>query len=367
MGIDDLIEKLDEIDLVNPYSMTASEKTPFLQDLMHSLTNFHHDNCIGYRNFTSLFNDFSNHPVNIDSIPFLPVRMFKQHDLFSVDRSLIFKTLNSSGTSGQSVSKIYLDATTAKRQSRILSSITKNFIGDARIPMVIADSNELFKDRTKLNARAAGILGFSVFGRNHFYCLDKDLNLLADGLIEFLDRHRDGPIFIFGFTFIVWQSLIQYAIKNQVKFDFGNQSILIHGGGWKKLEDQKVSNHEFKQSLHYHLGIKRVHNYYGMVEQVGSVFMECEYGYLHCPDYAEVIVRNPLNFDVLPYNIEGVIQVLSALPISYPGHSLLTEDLGTVHGVDDCGCGRNGKYFTVSGRMPLAELRGCSDTREVKI
>ena len=367
VGINDLIEKLDEIDLVNPYSMIASEKIPFLQDLMHSLTNFHYDNCLGYRNFTSLFNDFDNHPVNMDSIPFLPVRMFKQHDLFSLDKSFIFKTLSSSGTSGQSVSKIHLDVTTAKRQSKILSSITKNFIGDARIPMVIADSNELFKDRTKLNARAAGILGFSVFGRNHFYCLDKDLNLLVDGLIEFLDKHRDGPILIFGFTFIVWQSLIQYAIKNQVKFDFGSQSILIHGGGWKKLEDQKVRNREFKQALHDHLGIKRVHNYYGMVEQVGSVFMECEHGYLHCPNYAEVVVRDPLNFDVLPFNMEGVIQVLSALPVSYPGHSLLTEDLGTVHGEDDCGCGRKGKYFTVSGRMPLAELRGCSDTREVKI
>ena len=100
--INDLIEKLDEIDLVNPYSMTASEKIPFLQDLMHSLTNFHYNNCVGYRNFTSLF----NHPVNMESIPFLPVRMFKQHDLFSLDQSLIFKTLNSSGTSGQSVSKM---------------------------------------------------------------------------------------------------------------------------------------------------------------------------------------------------------------------------------------------------------------------
>jgi hypothetical protein len=365
--IDDLIVKLDKIDLVNPYSMTASEKIPFLQDLMHSLTSFHYNNCIGYRNFTRLFIDFGNHPVNMGSIPFLPVRMFKQHDLFSLDQSFIFKTLNSSGTSGQSVSKIHLDATTAKRQSKILSSITRSFIGNARIPMVVADSNELFKDRTKLNARAAGILGFSVFGRNHFYCLDKDLNLLVEGLIEFLDKHREGPIFIFGFTFIVWQSLIQYAIKNQVKFDFGNQSVLIHGGGWKKLEDQKVSNRKFKQSLHDHLGIKRVHNYYGMVEQVGSVFMECEHGYLHCPNYADVIIRDPLNFDVLPFNMEGVIQVLSALPVSYPGHSLLTEDLGTVHGEDDCVCGRKGKYFTVSGRMPLAETRGCSDTREVKI
>ena len=50
------------------------------------------------------------------------------------------------------------------------------------------------------------------------------------------------------------------------------------------------------------------------------------------------------------------------LPRSYPGHSILTEDMGIVHGVDDSPTGWRGKYFTVTGRIPAAELRGCSDT-----
>jgi hypothetical protein len=33
-----------------------------------------------------------------------------------------------------------------------------------------------------------------------------------------------------------------------------------------------------------------------------------------------------------------------------------------LRGVDDGRCGRMGKYFTVIGRVPKAELRGCSDT-----
>jgi hypothetical protein len=53
---------------------------------------------------------------------------------------------------------------------------------------------------------------------------------------------------------------------------------------------------------------------------------------------------------------------MSMLPWSYPGHALMTEDRGKVLGVDDCPCGRKGKYFTVKGRVPLAEMRGCSDT-----
>lgn len=39
---------------------------------------------------------------------------------------------------------------------------------------------------------------------------------------------------------------------------------------------------------------------------------------------------------------------------------LLTEDLGVVHGVDDGTW--PGKRFSVLGRLPHAEARGCSDT-----
>ena len=41
------------------------------------------------------------------------------------------------------------------------------------------------------------------------------------------------------------------------------------------------------------------------------------------------------------------------------------EDLGAWMGIDDCPCGRLGKTFTISGRVPKAEPRGCSDTRLV--
>ena len=159
------------------------------------------------------------------------------------------------------------------------------------------------------------------------------------------------------------ESLIQYSVKNNIKLNFGNQSILIHGGGWKKLIDQQVDNSIYKKMLTDNLGIQNIYNYYGMVEQVGSVFMECKNGYLHSPDFADVIIRNTRSFDVCKNGEEGVVQVLSILPVSYPGYSLLTEDLGIIHGEDDCLCGRKGKYFTISGRMPMAELRGCSDTR----
>jgi hypothetical protein len=90
--------------------------------------------------------------------------------------------------------------------------------------------------------------------------------------------------------------------------------------------------------------------------------MECERGHLHASSFSEVIIRDPIDFRPLPANQRGSIQLLSTLPHSYPGHSLLSEDEGEYQGVDDCACGRMGRYFKVHGRIRNAEVRGCSDT-----
>ena len=139
--------------------------------------------------------------------------------------------------------------------------------------------------------------------------------------------------------------------------------VLIHGGGWKKLADQAVSNDKFKEVVRETCGITSVCNYYGMVEQTGSVFMECECGHLHASLFSDIDILDPFTLEPLDSGV-GVIQCTSLLPTSYPGHVLLTEDEGEILGEDTCPCGRKGKYFSVYGRMKGAEIRGCSDTYE---
>ncbi len=142
-----------------------------------------------------------------------------------------------------------------------------------------------------------------------------------------------------------------------------SRATLVHSGGWKKLIDQSVSKPDFKQALSDALGIERVHDFYGMVEQVGSVYFECDAGFFHPPNFADVIMRDPETWEPAEPGLPGVVEVVSLLPHSYPGHALLTQDLGIVHGVDDCACGRMGRRFTIEGRVPKAEVRGCSDTQ----
>ena len=127
------------------------------------------------------------------------------------------------------------------------------------------------------------------------------------------------------------------------------------------MEAEGITNQDFKFRLKEKFGIERCYNYYGMVEQTGSIYMECAEGLLHASDFSEIIIRNPDTFEEAKRGEVGVVQTLSVLPKSYPGHSLLTEDLGREVGIDSCPCGRKGKTFQIVGRVPQAEPRGCSD------
>ncbi|MBW7475054.1 acyl-protein synthetase [Paenibacillus oenotherae] len=351
---------LEQLFQSNPYEMKAEDKKKMMFQEISSLTKLHRERCEPYENINKAL-PAQHEEGMIEDLPFLPVRLFKLAELRSVEKEAVIKTLTSSGTTSQVVSRIFLDKETSLFQTKALVTIVKSYLGNQRLPMIIVDSPNVIKDRTSFSARGAGIMGLINFGRNHFYLLNESMEINWEGLEQFLEAHKGQEILLFGFTFMVWKYFYKAALEQNKKISLG-KSILIHSGGWKKLLDEAVDNETFKSRIKDQLGIERIHNFYGMVEQVGSIFMECEHGRLHTPSFADLLVRDPQTLEVLPNGEQGIIQVMSLLPRSYPGHNLLTEDLGTILGEDNCPCGRHGKSFVVHGRLPAAELRGCSDT-----
>jgi len=357
-----LIE-LEQIFIIPPYSLKRDEKQAMITDQINGLNSHHSEKCEPYRKIQKAYGAYGKKHSKIEDFPFIPVRLFKDFDLKSIADNEVIKTLTSSGTTSSKVSRIFLDKTTSKFQTKALSVIVQDFIGSKRLPMLIVDTPNVIKDRRLFSARGAGILGMSNFGRHHLYLLDDKLELRLNDLLEFLEKYKNEKILIFGFTFIVWLNLYEELKKNNIEISLEN-AILIHSGGWKKLTDRQIDNTVFKSELKDNFGISKIHNFYGMVEQVGSVFMECEFGYFHSPSFSEIIIRNSDDWSLMKFGEEGVVEALSVLPYSYPGHVLLTEDIGIIYGEDDCQCGRMGKYFKIIGRIPEAEIRGCSDTYE---
>ena len=356
---------MDELQQIEPFSLTKADKERLLTSVLSKLTAFHYENCREYR---GMLNAISFSPHNITSyydIPPLPVRLFKELTLKSIADSDVFKTMTSSGTTGQVPSKIYLDRVTANLQQKALVKIVSSFLGAQRMPMIIIDCPSVVTDRKMFSARGAGILGFSIFGTDKIYALGDDMKLDVAGLKAFLEKHKSKKILLFGFTFMIWQHFCAELKKLSYKPDLSN-GVLIHGGGWKKLIGQRVAADVFKAELKDICGIKSVHDYYGMVEQTGTVYIECECCHLHTSVFSDVIIRRADDLNVCDFGKAGIIEVVSALPRSYPGYALLTEDEGVILGEDDCPCGRKGKYFRVNGRLANAEIRGCSDTYAVK-
>jgi hypothetical protein len=308
----------------------------------------------------------------IADLPYLPVSVFKANPPLSlVPAAEIKRTLTSSSTSGQIPSRVVLDAATSRRMTRGVIAIIRDFIGPARRPYLVIDSKENLGQQAELGARGAAIQALASFATEIVSCLRSDSNpesaLDFDKLLASAEKWKDAPLLVYGFTYVIWTQLVQPLQRRGISLRLPNVHVL-HSGGWKRLEQQAVTKDVFIREVAAAFGCPedRIIDYYGMVENVGVVYPDCERGYKHVPAFAEVMVRDPLRLAPAPPGHQGLVQVCSVLPTSFPGFLLLTDDMGEIVGHDGCGCGRRGTYFRFLRRVPKVEMRGCGNLESTR-
>ena len=192
-----------------------------------------------------------------------------------------------------------------------------------------------------MGARGAAIQGLMPFGSQLTYCMhpngDGSLALDRDKLTAFAAAHRDSPVLVYGFTYILWQYLVKPLVADSVNLEMPNVHVL-HSGGWKRLQDEAVDKTSFNRGVAQVFGCaaNRVIDCSGMVENVGVIYPDCAEGNKHVPAFAEVIVRDPLTLEPVGEGKRGKVQVCSVLPTSFPGHLLLTEDVAELVALDGC-------------------------------
>lgn len=169
---------------MDPYSIPQDDKESFYRKQIEKMTADHRKACVAYDDICNGLGE---------DAPYLPVALFKDIDLVSVPDEKIIRKITSSGTTGQQVSRIYLDADTSAAQQRALCSITGDFIGTKRIPMLIIDSPDVLRDRSKFTARGAGILGFSMMASQRIYALDENMRIDYASLEQFRQLAKEGP------------------------------------------------------------------------------------------------------------------------------------------------------------------------------
>lgn len=340
----------------------------FRQALLHELR-FHYDNNGSYRSFC-VRKDFSPHHFEgpLSEIPWISVHVFKTlgDKLQTVPDVDIKVQLQSSATSGQP-SIVFLDRETAKRQVRAMANSVGHVIGKMRRPFLVVDVDPNTASVVALGARGAAIRGYLNFASSTRYLMKSDergeLQIDRNAVKQILFDCEAEPVVVFGFTYVIFSQLIAEMAANELSFELPEGSQLLHIGGWKKLADEKVSKAEFNEKAAQVFGIEAedVIDIYGFTEQMGLNYPDCSAGWKHVPDFAHVIVRDPITRDPMPDGATGLLEFLTPIPHSYAGNAILTDDLGVIDPNNVCACGRSGRRFRVVGRAKRAEVRGCGD------
>ena len=342
---------------INPFSVFNRKKNIFYLKFQKLLFNHHYKYCEEFKRISDQLFKKPNKNTNLEDLPFLHVNLFKKFNLKTNYNNNNHKIYTSSGTTSKNLSKISLDKKTSLLQSVILKNIFSELIKNRNAVILFVENEKILTAEKRFSARGAAINGFIQLVNQHHFILDKNNKIKIDLLKKTLKKKKS--IIFFGFTSDIWIYLLQELKKRDIQFE-KNNALVIHGGGWKRLENKNISKKHFSNSVKKILGVKRSINYYGMMEQTGSVFLECSEGYFHSSIYSDIFVRGQ-NLEVLPNNKIGLIQTMSLIPLSYPGHNILTEDQGYIIGADNCRCGKLGKYFVLTNRVKNTEIRGCSD------
>lgn len=372
------------------YNESPEAKTALLLSVLRQQMMEGAERCLPFRRFLDAQRIRLEAATTLSQLPFIPVSAFKRlQPLCFLDDRQIYRVLESSATSGQLPSRIAIDRDTARLMTKGVTAILADFIGSQRRPYLIVDRPPRPGQGGAANARSAAIQGLMAFSTETCYALrpaapDEESHADPDGLVldvdalaEFCRRYGDSNVVVYGFTYVAYlhfggglaaSRTALAELQQRIGGPLLPSSHLLHSGGWKKLQQISVDKATFNANVSAVLGTDahRVIDYYGMVEQLGVVYPDCSEGNKHAPRFAEVILRNPLDWSPCKAGQTGLIQVLSALSPSFPGQALMTEDMGIVVHEDGCSCGRRGMAFRFTGRVPKAEVRGCSDVQRRK-
>ena len=207
--------------------------------------------------------------------------------------------MHSSSTTGQQPSRIVIDKTTAFRQARALVSILKEHIGDQRRPLLVLDAAESVAAGDSLTARGAAIRGIGNFASETVFAMDRspsgDLQPDWDRIEASSPSITAQPVLLFGFTFIVWTRFVAGGRAPRHCVSTRRRPSCCTPAAGRNWPAQAVSKEEFSRRTAAVLGCdpRRILDFYGMVEQVGTVFVDCAAGNKHAPAFADVIIRRP--------------------------------------------------------------------------
>lgn len=289
------------------------------------------ERCAPYKQYIGLLGINSQDITRLEQIPFLPIELFKTHDIYCGEGEPE-KVFTSSSTTGQTPSRHMMQS--LAHYERAFTSAFEQFYGKIEQWSIYGLlPNYLQREGSSLVYMVDRLL--ERCGSGGFY-LDNYEQLLSD-------MEKDAkPKILLGVSYALWDLAERYAPKL-------DDTIVMETGGMKGRR-QELQKAEFHKILTSSFGVKKIHSEYGMAELTSQAYSDGD-GIFRSPKWMRVVVRdvnNPLK--ILPAGSRGAISIIDLANVSSCAF-IATQDVGRTF--------EDGS-FMIEGRLTGSDIRGCN-------
>ncbi len=345
----------------DPFEFSEKTSSLFINSFQETALAHYNGNAF----FKHLWDRAGIHPNDIKTegdiinSPYIMVNMFKEHEMMSVPPSQIALTLGSSGTSGQrslqhldkgSLDRVKDLAFTIHQELGMTSEKKYNYLCFTYDPKVADDLGTAFTDELLTSFTGINEVYYAI----QFNETKNDFELNEEGVVKKLSEFASNghSTRILGFPAFLYKIVKKYNIE----LSLGPDSWIQTGGGWKNHSDEILTKTEFRYIMSKSLGLpaENIRDLFGMVEH-GIPYVDCQKGYMRIPNYARIIIRDPITLAPVTDGEYGLIQFICTYNTSYPSMNLLSTDYGRVVSIDD-----GAKILEIKGRAGVQKHKGCA-------
>ena len=278
-------------------------------------------------------------PGNVRSIigiPFLPVQVFKTHQVMTQGMTA-HKVFESSTTSGSIPSRHFVADLRMYEESylrafRLFYGEPSHYCFLALLPSYLdrGTSSLLYMADDLIRLSENPLSGF----------INKDFDELSRRIAA--AQAENQKIFLLGVTY----ALLDFAETHAC--DMGD-AIIMETGGMKGRREE-ITREEIHLKLCVAFKVSSIHSEYGMTEMLSQAYSSGE-GIFNYPPWMRILTRDP--YDPMAYTPNGRTGAISIIDLAnlHSCSFLAVSDLGKVY--------EDGS-FEVLGRMDSAEIRGCN-------
>ncbi|MBB6372409.1 acyl transferase [Chryseobacterium shigense] len=301
---------------------------------------YQYDHIEIYRKFVDFLKINPDEVSSLEKIPFLPIEMFKNHQILDKNATadLFFQ---SSGTTQMNLSKHYI-ADHALYEESICKSF-EQFIGKPEDFIFLGLlPSYLEKQNSSLIYMVDYLMKKSAKPENGYFLYNHS------ELFQLLNTLKDQKVILFGVSFALLDFLD--SVTSMELSISGSQNLTVIETGGMKGRKEEMTKDELLKILQDGFKTEKIYSEYSMTELLSQAYSLGNNEY-KCPNWMKILVRNAE--DPFSYEKEGRTGAINIIDLANI-HSccfIATQDLGKTLPEDK---------FQVLGRIDHSDIRGCS-------